>query len=149
VALFRRLSRGVVLTEAGERYLAGVGALLDQLAAVTADVRRLESSQVLKVSAAPSVVSRWLIPRLCRLTERHPELDVRVFATTERTDFAREDIDVAIRVGTGRYDGLHSEHMMRYEHFPVCSPRLLADEPPLKELGDLARHVLLHDQSGC
>jgi LysR family glycine cleavage system transcriptional activator len=149
VTLFKRLSRGVVLTGAGERYLAGVGNLLDQLAAVTNDVRRLKTSQVLKVSAMPSMVSRWLIPRLGSLTEQHPELDVRVSASTSRTNFAREDIDVAIRIGTGRYDGLHADLLMHEDYFPVCSPKLLAGGPPLWELGDLAHHVLLHDQCGC
>src|SRR5438477_10809573 len=101
VALFRRLPRGVVLTEAGEGYLASVGGLLDQLSEVTADLRRLETSRVLKVSAMPSMVTRWLIPRLARLTARHPDLDVRLLASVTRTDFTREDIDVAIRIGRG------------------------------------------------
>ena len=99
VPLFRRLARGVVVTEAGGRYLARVGTLLDQLDEATADLQGLETSRVLTVSAMPSVVSRWLIPRLGRLTERHPELDVRILATVARTDFAREEIDVAIRIG--------------------------------------------------
>jgi LysR family glycine cleavage system transcriptional activator len=62
VPLFRRLARGVVVTEAGGRYLARVGVLLDQLAEATADLQRLETSRVLTVSAMPSMVSRWLIP---------------------------------------------------------------------------------------
>src|SRR5215510_3391118 len=73
VPLFRRLPRGVVLTEAGGRYLGRVGMLLDQLAESTVDLQLLETSQVLTVSAMPSMVSRWLIPRLGRLTARHPE----------------------------------------------------------------------------
>jgi LysR family glycine cleavage system transcriptional activator len=149
VALFRRLPRGVVMTEAGKRYLAGVGRLLDQLSEATADLRRLETGRVLKVSAMPSMVTRWLIPRLERLTARHPGLDVRLFATTAQTDFAREDIDVAIRIGRGCYPGMHSELLMHEDYFPVCSPKLLSGSAPLKEPADLARHVLLHDQCGC
>ncbi|HYX01923.1 MAG TPA: transcriptional regulator GcvA [Reyranella sp.] len=145
VPLFRRLPRGVVVTEAGGRYLAGVGTLLDQLAHATADVRRLETSRMLKVSALPSLVSRWLIPRLGRLTERHPELDVRVVATSAPTDFAREEIDVAIRVGRGGYEGARSVLLMHSDIFPVCSPALLSSGPRLMEPADLARHSLLHD----
>jgi len=149
VTLFRRLARGVVVTEAGERYLAGVGRLLDQLSEATVDLRRLETACVLKVSAMPSVVTRWLIPRLERLTERQPGLDVRLFATTTQTDFSREDIDVAIRVGRGSYPGMRSDLLMHEDYFPVCSPKLLLGATPLKEPADLARHVLLHDQCGC
>jgi LysR family glycine cleavage system transcriptional activator len=149
VALFRRLPRGVVVTEAGERYLAGIGRLLDQLSEATADLRRLETSGVLKVSAMPSLVTRWLIPRLERLTERHPGLSVRVLATTAQTDFAREDIDVAIRIGRGRYPGMRSDPLMPEDYSPVCSPKLLSAGAPLREPADLAKHVLLHDECGC
>ena len=146
VALFRRLPRGVVVTKAGEHYLAGIGRLLDQLAEATADLKRLETSSVLTVSAMPSMVSRWLIPRLGRLTERHPDLDVRLVAKVPRTDFAREEIDVAIRTGAGSYDGLRSDLLLREDFFPVCSPELLSRGPPLRDPADLAHHVLLHDE---
>jgi len=149
VPLFRRLARGVVLTAAGERYLAGVGTLLDQLAEATADLQRLESCRVLKVSAAPSVVSRWLIPRLGSLTTRHPDLDVHLTATVTRTDFTREDIDVAVRVGTGCYEGIRSDLLMQVDRFPVCAPELMSRGLPLREPADLAHHVLLQDQSPC
>ena len=151
VPLFRRLPRGVVVTEAGGRYLARVGTLLDQLDEATVDLQRLETSRVLTVSAMPSMVSRWLIPRLGRLTERYPELDVRIVAKVPRTDFAREEIDVAIRTGPGSYDGdgLRSDLLMREDFFPVCSPELLSRGPPLRQPADLAHHVLLHDECGC
>lgn len=144
--LFRRLPRGVVVTEAGRRYLDRVGPLLDQIAEATADLQRHERSRVLTVSAMPSFVSRWLIPRLGRLTERHPDLDVRFLASVPLTDFAREEVDVAIRLGAGSYEGLRSELLIREEFSPVCSPELISRGPPLRHPADLARHVLLHDE---
>lgn len=146
VALFRRLPRGVVMTEAGGRYRARVGTLLDQLAEATADLQRRETPQVLTVSAMPSMVSRWLIPRLGRLTERHPELDVRLVASVALTDFAREEVDVAIRTGSGFEPGLRCDLLMREDFYPVCSPELLSRGRPLREPSDLAHHVLLHDE---
>ena len=61
------------------------------------------------------------------------------------TDFAREEVDVAIRQGAGCYEGLRSDLLMRVDFWPVCSPALLSRGPPLREPADLARHVLLHD----
>jgi LysR family transcriptional regulator, glycine cleavage system transcriptional activator len=147
ISLFRRLPRGVVVTEAGGHYLARVGTLLDQLAEATVDLQRLETSSVLTVSGAPSLVSRWLIPRLSRLTQRHPELDVRIVVSGKLTDFAREEVDVAIRHGTGCYEGLRSDLLMREDFWPVCSPALLLRAPPLRQPADLAHHALLHDMS--
>jgi LysR family glycine cleavage system transcriptional activator len=147
VPLFRRLPRGVVVTEAGGRYLAHVGTLLDQLAEATTDLQGVETSRVLTVSAAPSLASRWLISRLSRLTERHPELDVRIGVSVTLTDFAREEVDVAIRHGTGSYEGLHCDLLMPEDFWPVCSPALLVRAPPLRQPADLVHHALLHDMS--
>ena len=143
VALFRRLPRGVVLTEAGRDYVARVEALLDHLADATAALRR-ENSNVLTISAAPSFVVRWLIPRLSRLTERHPGLDVRLLTSLSRTDFAREQVDVAIRHGAAVDEGLRGDLLMREEFYPVCSSVLLARDRELRQPSDLSRHVLLH-----
>jgi len=145
VTLFKRLSRGVVLTEAGGRYLARVKALLDELAEATADLERSETTKILTVSAGPSIVTRWLIPRLGRLVERHG-LDVRLVASPSLTDFAHDGVDVAIRYGCGTFDGLRSDLLLREEFFPVCSPSLLARGPRLREPADLSQHVLLHQQ---
>jgi LysR family glycine cleavage system transcriptional activator len=146
VALFRRLPRGVVVTEAGRAYLGRVGTLLDQLAEATADLQRLETSKVLTVSAMPSFVARWLVPRLGHLTDRHPDLDVRLLASVPLTDFTREEVDVAIRLGPGSYVGLRSDLLMREDFYPVCSPALLSRGPPLREPADLSQHILLHDE---
>jgi LysR family transcriptional regulator, glycine cleavage system transcriptional activator len=146
IALFRRLPRGVALTEAGRSYLNRVKALLDQLAEATTDLQQLENSKVLTVSAMPSFVARWLVPRLGRLTGRHPDLDVRLLASVPPADFRREEVDVAIRLGPGIYEGLRSDLLMREEFYPVCSPVLLSRKPHLRVPSELARHVLLHDE---
>ena len=146
-ALFDRLpSRGVVLTSVGERYASSLSELLDQLHEATARALRPETSRVLTVSTMPSFAANWLIPRLGRLREHHPDLDVRVSVTTERTDFAREDVDVVVRFGRGVWPGLRSDLLMEETFFPVCSTALLADPArPLREPGDLRHHTLLHE----
>jgi len=146
VELFRRLPRGVAVTAAGRCYLSHVETLLDYLAEATAGLQRRETSKLLTVSCGPSLVARWLVPRLGRLIERHRDLDVRVLASAQLTDFAREEVDVAIRHGSGTYEGLRSDLLMGEDFYPVCSPTLLADGPPLREPSDLAQHVLLHQQ---
>jgi LysR family glycine cleavage system transcriptional activator len=146
VALFRRLPRGVVVTEAGCGYLDHVGILLDQLADATADLQRRKTSEVLTISAGPSFIERWLVPRLGRLTERYPDLEVRMLASSQLTDFGREEVDVAIRHGRGVYDELRSDLLVQQDFYPVCSPTLLSCGPRLQVPDDLAQHVLLHEE---
>jgi LysR family transcriptional regulator, glycine cleavage system transcriptional activator len=146
VALFKRLPRGVAVTEQGRDYLRHVEALLDQLAEATADLQRRETSKVLTVTAGPSFIARWLVPRLGRFTQRYPDLELRMLDSVQLTDFGREDVDVAIRHGQGTYDGLRSDLLMQEDFYPFCSPTLLSDGPRLRVPDDLAQHVLLHEE---
>ncbi|GEO14066.1 transcriptional regulator GcvA [Microvirga aerophila] len=145
--LFVRLpSKGVALTGLGERYAAAITDALDRLNEATARALKPEASRVLNVSTLPSFAAGWLIPRLGALRLRHPDLEIRVSVTTDRTDFSREDMDVAIRFGRGVYPGLRSDLLMEEYFFPVCSTALLSDrERPLKEPADLRHHTLLHE----
>ena len=61
-------------------------------------------------------------------------------------DFARDDVDMGIRYGNGRYPGLHTVWLMEEEVFPVCSPALRSGGHPLSAPSDLAHHTLLHDE---
>jgi LysR family glycine cleavage system transcriptional activator len=146
-ALFIRLpSKGVALTGIGQRYAASISQLLDQLDEATARALRPDVSNLLTVSTMPSFALSWLIPRLGSLKERHPELEVRISVSLSLTDFAREDIDVAVRYGRGSYQGLRSELLMEENFFPVCSAALLNDPArPLRQPSDLRHHTLLHE----
>jgi len=83
--LFVRLpSKGVALTSVGERYAAALTELLDRLDEATARALRAETSRALTVSTLASFAANWLIPRLGRLRERHPDLEVRVSVSSSR-----------------------------------------------------------------
>jgi LysR family glycine cleavage system transcriptional activator len=143
--LFRRGNRVVFLTEAGQAYLGGVREGFDRLAEATARLRKRGRGAPLTVSVLPSFATRWLMPRLKRFRALHPTIDVRLSATQALADFARDDIDLAIRFGRGTYPGLVVEWLFAEDMFPVCSPELLRGPLPLAEPADLRHHTLLHD----
>ena len=67
-------------------------------------------------------------------------------SSTQLTDFAREDVDVAIRFGRGNYPGLRTDLLMEEFFFAVCSAALLNDpDRPLREPADLRHHTLIHE----
>jgi LysR family glycine cleavage system transcriptional activator len=146
--LFRRFNRRLMLTDAGQAYLPPLREALDGIAAATERLRAAEETGSLKVSVLPSFAAKWLLPRLSRFRERHPEIDVLVSANNALVEFARDDVDIAIRYGFGRYPGLEVKFLMGDRIFPVCSPKLLATGPPLREPSDLRHHTLLHEATG-
>lgn len=143
--LFRRRGRQVFLSEAGQAYLADVREAFDQLAAATGRLRQREASGPLTVSTLASLAANWLVPRLGQFRAQHPEIDVRISASDEMVDFGRDDVDMAIRYGTGDWPGLEVLLLMREDVFPVCSPALLDGAVPLDRPADLRHHTLLHD----
>ena len=129
-ALFSRYGKRVTLTEAGERYASRVRAALLQIAEATDSVRGDKREQRLVVSVLPSFASRWLMPRIGRFIERHPEIDIEIRASGELTDFSRDDVDVGLRHGKGPYPGLHLENLIEDVYFPACSPQLCGGRLP-------------------
>ncbi len=144
VRLFRRLSRGLLLTEAGQALLPELGAGLDTLAAAVDRVRAGSGGRKLTITTSQSFASKWLIPRLDRFHAARPETDLRLDASPRLVDFQREEIDLGIRWGTGDWPGLYVEQLFDETVFPVCSPRLLSGEHPLHTPADLRWHTLLH-----
>jgi len=145
VALFQRRARAIQLTEAGRLLLTPTQRAFRLLADAVVRLRESDGSKVLTVSMLPSFAAHWFVPRLGAFRARHPQIDVRISATSLLADLERDDVDVAIRFGLGRYPGLHVEHVLTEALTPVCSPALLKGPVPLKKLEDLARHTLLHD----
>lgn len=145
VSLFRRITRGVLLTEAGQTYLPVLRDAFDAIAEATARVRADEESGLLTVTTTPSFAARWLVPRLGGFYADHPEIDVRLYPSIELIDFARDDVDVAVRFGGGDWPGVRAEHLLCLDMFPVCSPALLEGPHPLRTPADLSNHTLLHE----
>jgi len=140
--VFRRLNNVLVLTKKGEAYLPSVRQAFDLLSESTETLRGGEDVRTLTVSVLPNFALRWLVPRLSDFQRQHPQLDVRLFTSYRETDFLREDIDVAIRLGDD-WPGLSCDYLFSSEIFPVCCPALLTHRP-LSSPQDLAGLTLLH-----
>lgn len=143
--LFQRLNRALLLTDEGQIYLPTVCRAFDQLHEASNRLAESQTRGKLTVTALPSFASRWLVPRLGRFIRAYPEIDIRLAPSGSLVDFVRQDVDVGIRYGRGRYPGLRVDRLMSEDVFPVCSPALLQGRHPLREPGDLRYHILMHD----
>jgi len=144
VRLFLRQSRALLLTREAQEYLPAVRAAFEDLRLATERLRRPEKAQALTVSTMASLAAKWLLPRLAGFQEAHPGIEVRISTSSHLVDFRREEVDVAIRYGRGRWPGLTADWLMAEDIFPVCSPALLTGAKPLKRPQDLAHHTLIH-----
>jgi LysR family glycine cleavage system transcriptional activator len=142
--LFNRERQRLVITEAGRAYLGVVRDAFDRIASGTERLLQRQNAGALTVSTSPNFAAKWLVHRLGRFAEANPGIDLRVSASLHHVDFAREDVDLAIRHGDGQVPGLHVTRLCAEELFPVCSPKLLEGRSGLRKPADLTRHTLLH-----
>ena len=143
VKLFNRERQRLTMTEAGREYLAVVRDALDRIALGTDRLMQRQSSGVLTVSTSPDFAAKWLVTRLGRFAESHPEIDLRVSATMQHVDFAREDVDLAVRHGDGHWAGLDVVRLCSEQLFPVCSPKLVSGRNRIEKAADLLKFPLL------
>ncbi|TCO81337.1 LysR family glycine cleavage system transcriptional activator [Plasticicumulans lactativorans] len=162
VQLFRRMNRALALTEVAHACLPLLRQGFDCLAEAVELARAQDETGILTVSLTPSFAVKWLVPRLDNFMSRHPEIEMRIAASndlldvrragerasaTDPMDFRREDVDVAIRFGTGHYPEYHVTKLFSVQVTPLCSPQLLTGEHPLLTPDDLRYHTLLHDET--
>ncbi|WP_207485963.1 transcriptional regulator GcvA [Arenibaculum pallidiluteum] len=151
VALLRRTSRRVELTEAGRACYPAIRDGFEQLRAALNEVRAPAQRASLTVTSGPGFASKILAPRLHRFAERCPGIETRLSASWPYADLEAEGIDVAIRFGIPERveaagSALHVERLVEDSVLPLCSPELVR-RAGLHAPGDLRRAPLIHDDS--
>ena len=142
--LFHRERQRLVITQAGRSYLEVIRDAFDRIASGTERLLHQQSAGALTVSTSPNFAAKWLVHRLGHFAKAHPDIDLRVSAALHHVDFAREDVDLAIRHGDGHWPGLNTTRLCVEELFPVCSPQFLRGRRTLRAPRDLLLHTLLH-----
>lgn len=142
--LFIRKPRALALTPEGQAYFASLKVAFRMLREATEALQKTARARVVTVSCTSTMAVQWLVPRLGRFEADHPGIDVRISISHRLVDFSRDAVDLAIRHGLGRYDGLVAERLLDDELTPVAAPAL-ADV--LVSAEALAGHTLLHDES--
>ncbi|MDO9713777.1 LysR substrate-binding domain-containing protein [Paracraurococcus lichenis] len=143
--LFIRGTREVRLTPEGARLLPPVRQALDLLALAAGQVSRRERRNVLSIQAYTTFAQRWLIPRLTRFHERHPDIEVRLTASVSPVDFEHQDVDAAVRSGDGSgWPGLETDFLTPIALLPVASSTLLKRRKGKLPAEALSGMTLLH-----
>ena len=142
--VFERTRTGLVPTEFGRRFCERLTAAFRELSGAMALAEDAADNRLV-VSVAPAFAARWLVPRLSRFYAAHPEIMLRIDASTKLADLDRSDIDLAIRMGDGDWPGVRAELLFAQRIFPVCAPVIAAR---LKRVEDLAHEWVIREENG-
>jgi len=139
--LFLRTTKGLVLSEAGNTYIPIVRQALDLLASGSAKIVNKHSLGQLSISAAPTFGARWLLPRLHKFRELHPDIHIVIDTSHERAELSDAGVDLAIRMGRGNWQGVIADKLLAEEMVPVCAPSI---RDRVRDLADIEQAPLIH-----
>ncbi|UVC07148.1 LysR family transcriptional regulator [Rhizobium sp. TH2] len=140
VSLFRRLPRGLMVTEEGEALLPVVRESFDRMGDALDRFEGGHVREVLTVGAVGTFTVGWLLPRLGAFRTHAPFIDLRLSTNNNRVDIAAEGLDYAIRFGSGAWHGLDAAELFEAPLSVLCSPDIAAG---LSAPEDIFRHTLL------
>lgn len=144
VPLFKRMNRAIDLTSSGRELLPGVDEGLQSFSEAVARVTGKPEDNILLITTGPAMASKILAPHIYRFMDANPEFELRISASFSLVDFAREEVDLALRFGSGPYPELHAVKLARDTISPLCSPKIAEK---LSSPSDLKDFPLLHDST--
>lgn len=120
--LFQRSANSFDLTEEGEEFATVVQQSLEQVAAAASKIIGGKSQHTLRISAPPSIATKWLMPKLGQFYEAHPGVSVILDESLQLVTFKNDGFDGAIRYADGKFENLNSDHLITLKIYAVASP---------------------------
>ncbi|WP_374447976.1 LysR substrate-binding domain-containing protein [Providencia sp.] len=122
VLLFVRSHHSMELTHAGQRVYPALLQAFEQIEGAMHVLENILQEQTITISTVPSFAASWLVPRLGKFTQLHPEIEVHIEASSTLVNLHQQRVDIAIRHGLGNYPNLVSEQLISPVLLPVMSP---------------------------
>ena len=125
--LFQRSTRRLMLTEAGEIYLARIALLVDELDHARDEIRGVSAGPTGTLRLTTSVAFGYtcLVPLLPEFRERYPGVKLELMLTDAVLDLVAERVDLAIRLSR-RFDADFIATKLLDTQYRVCaSPEYL------------------------
>jgi LysR family transcriptional regulator, glycine cleavage system transcriptional activator len=144
VTLFQRRHKGVETTDAGRHLYEQVSLGLTLIDQALGEVRAMTTGPQVTLAVSTATATWWLLPRIARFKQQHPDIELRCITTDTDLDLGRERVDLAITLGTGEFPQHQRWHFVDEEVFPVCSPAYLKANGAIADVQALSRGSLLH-----
>jgi LysR family glycine cleavage system transcriptional activator len=123
--LFVREKGRARLTPLGARLAPALSGAFDAIEAAFASHRE-EDESLLTITTTHTFANTWLAWRLGAFQMDHPDLAVRMTTSNELVDLRGGDADVAVRAGSGEWEGLEQHRLFESSFTPMASPVYLA-----------------------
>jgi len=151
--LLNRDRAALTLTPEGKRYHQRIRQAIDLISEATVDLMKLSEERELTIWCMPGFASKWLISRIGSFEARQPGITIEVRPSDSLPDFNRHEADVEVWYAPTYGPSfelppnLRSIELARPAVVPVASPEYLNTHEPIRSVGDLLSHNLLHEEN--
>ena len=142
--LFQRDRRPMALSEVGYRLFSSITGAFSEIDNALNRLEPTSGHRTLSIRTSPSLTAKWLIHQVKPFREQFPEIELRMDAVKEHSDFDWSGFDVDIRSGTDNWPGLFSYPVMDEEVMPMCSPEYLNGSSIKPE--DISDHTVIYSE---
>jgi LysR family transcriptional regulator, glycine cleavage system transcriptional activator len=146
VSLASREGNRLRLSPAAQSYAAEIREALARIGQASMRLSVNPTGGSLSLAILPTFGMRWLMPRLPRFAESHPEITIHMGTRLARFNFAAEGFDAAIHYGAADWPGCAHLKLRAETVLPVCAPALLTRHTVARP-SDLLGLPLLHIQT--
>lgn len=133
------------VTAQGERLLREARPAMSQLAASLSACAPAVERAPLRIACEPGFLGCWLMPRIRRLRERHPDLDFILLPASSALH--QVDVEADLTVAFSETVAERDIVIGRPAAIPVCSPAFSQRYGGFPTVASLAAATLIHDDS--
>jgi len=140
--LFDRRQTGYTLTEQGERLLASVEAIESTTGKIASQIGGADTSAAgsVRIGSPDGFGALFLAPRLGKLLDAHPGLEIELMATPRIFNLSKREADLAIGLSRPKEGRLHARKMTDYNLCLYAAPSYIAKRGPIRDRKDLIAH---------
>jgi len=140
--LFVRQHRSLRLSSEGKLLYQAVTSGLGQIADAVEQLNSPSAIKTVTVAATTAFAQMWLLPKLGRFIQQHPNIDLRILTSENHLGGVDEDADIAIKYGDNTWPKTESTYLLSGDIYPVCSPTM-AEQHQLSQLSQLTQVPLI------
>ncbi len=134
--LFRRLPRGLALTDEGHALIPVISESFDRIRTTLGQFEKGHFRAVVTIGVVGTFATGWLLPRLQDFYDVYRLIDLRIQTNNNRVDIAGEGLDYAIRFGDGSWHGTEARRLFAAPLSPMCAPEIARSFPRAKDIAE-------------
>ncbi|GEM_PF-7058989 len=140
---WRQSKKSLILTREGEVLLETCKGIFEKLESTLTQIQQGEPEGKLTLSVSQSFGSQIILPLIKKFHHAHPKITTQIYFTDEIVDLKADQIDIAIRWGKPKEDGLKKIPLMNVDIQTVASKNYLKHHPKIKTPKDLSEHQII------